>query len=87
MHELALYQGVMHPQHHNLYFVGLVMGMCSLWPFAEQQAEWVAAHLCDRVALPDSKKIGQLSQTAHAVSLNTLNCQFSAEALRKDRRV
>jgi len=84
LEDLKLYRGILHPEHHNLYFLGLIMGLCSNWPFAEQQAIWVANHLKGQVVLPNDQKMLADSETASARSRKTLNCQFSAEELRCD---
>lgn len=86
VHNLQLYRGILHPQHHNLYFVGLTMGLCSLWPFAEQQAQWVAAHIYGRVQLPKQKTLQRLSRSSPELSLDLLNCQLASHELRRDRR-
>jgi Flavin-binding monooxygenase-like len=84
--KLELYRGIMHPQHHNLYFVGLIMGLCSNWPYSEQQAKWVAAHLSGDLTLPKPHKMARRMSTPASLSRNLLNCQLAAEELRSDRQ-
>ena len=43
--EVPLYLKVFHPQHRNLFFIGLVQPQGCIWPLAEQQARLVTAFL------------------------------------------
>ena len=79
---LALYQGISHPVHDDLFFLGCCRVMCSMWPLAEQQSRWIARLLSGSFALPRSEE-----RTRKAVPLASslpVMCNFYVEALRKE---
>jgi dimethylaniline monooxygenase (N-oxide forming) len=51
--EILLYKRVIHPNHPNLYFLGLVQPWGAIMPLAELQSQWVAALLTGQVGLPN----------------------------------
>ena len=79
---LALYQGISHPVHDDLFFLGCCRVMCSMWPLAEQQSRWVARLLSGGFALPPrewrSRKAVPLASSLPVM------CNFYIEALRKE---
>jgi dimethylaniline monooxygenase (N-oxide forming) len=54
---VPLYRRVVHPEHHGLYFIGLVQPLGAIMPIAERQAEWVADLLEGKAALPEPKRM------------------------------
>jgi dimethylaniline monooxygenase (N-oxide forming) len=50
--EIALYRLVVHPEYHNLYFIGLAQPLGAIMPIAEQQAIWIANLLEGKSCLP-----------------------------------
>lgn len=57
--EIPLYRRVMHPQHRNLFFLGLVQPLCAIMPIAEQQAIWIGHLLAGRYSLPDDAEVAR----------------------------
>lgn len=55
--ELALYKRVVHPEHPNLYFIGLLQPLGAIMPLAELQSEWVADLLEGKVGLPSKEEM------------------------------
>ena len=55
--DLHLFQGTMHPERHDLFFVGVSQPMGAIWPMAEVHSRFVAALLTGRYALPAAKRI------------------------------
>jgi hypothetical protein len=50
--DLPLFRRVFHPDHRNLFFVGLLQPLGAIMPLAQAQAEWVADYLAGRYHLP-----------------------------------
>jgi dimethylaniline monooxygenase (N-oxide forming) len=50
--EIDLYHKVVHPDHPNLFFIGLVQPLGAIMPLAEIQSKWIAELLLDRCQLP-----------------------------------
>src|SRR5690606_15007318 len=50
--DLPLFRRVFHPDHHSLFFVGLLQPLGAIMPLAEAQSEWIADYLAGRYALP-----------------------------------
>lgn len=50
--DVSLYRYVVHPEHKNLFFIGLVQPLGAVMPLAEVQSQWVAKLLTKEVALP-----------------------------------
>jgi cation diffusion facilitator CzcD-associated flavoprotein CzcO len=82
--ELELYRGVMHPQHHSLFIVGVMQALCSIWPRAEQQARWIAGRLTDRIPLPPQTQIQREAYPVLRVPFD--NCQLHTARLERDWR-
>lgn len=57
--EIPLYRKVVHPEHKNLYFIGLIQPLGAIMPLAELQARWVADLLSGRAALPTKASMWQ----------------------------
>jgi dimethylaniline monooxygenase (N-oxide forming) len=55
--EVPLFERVVHPEMHNLFFVGLVQPLCAIMPIAEVQAKWLATLLTGEYALPAAEEI------------------------------
>jgi cation diffusion facilitator CzcD-associated flavoprotein CzcO len=83
--DLRLYQGIAHPQHPRLCFVGVLRALCSIWPYSEQQARWIAAYLTGEFALPAA---AQRERAARPVLRGPLlHCQFRALDLQREARL
>jgi len=80
--DLRLYQGVVHPRHPRLFFVGIVRALCSIWPLSEQQARWIAALLRGDFALPGARERERLAYPVLRVPLQ--HCQFRALDLARE---
>lgn len=80
--DLRLYQGVAHPRHPRLFFVGIVRALCSIWPLSEQQARWIAALLRGQFELPDARRRERLAYPILRVPLQ--HCQFRALDLARE---
>ena len=50
--DLPLFRRVFHPEHANLFFVGLLQPLGAIMPLAEAQSHWIAEHLLGEYALP-----------------------------------
>ncbi len=57
--EIRLYRHVVHPQHQDLYFIGLVQPLGAVMPLAEAQAVWVAQLIKEEVQLPSRANMEQ----------------------------
>jgi cation diffusion facilitator CzcD-associated flavoprotein CzcO len=55
--EFALFHRVMHLEHPNLFFIGLVQPWCSIMPIAEAQSEWIAQLITGDYLLPSRERI------------------------------
>jgi cation diffusion facilitator CzcD-associated flavoprotein CzcO len=53
--EVSLYKHVIHPEHKNLFFIGLVQPLGAIMPLAEVQSEWVARILKGKSKLPSKE--------------------------------
>ncbi|WP_448529595.1 NAD(P)-binding domain-containing protein [Raineya sp.] len=53
--EVSLYKHVIHPEHNNLFFIGLVQPLGAIMPLAEVQSEWVARILKGKSKLPSKE--------------------------------
>ncbi len=52
--ELPLFFRTFHPEHRNVFFVGLLQTIGAVMPVAEAQARAIALHLCGEYNLPDA---------------------------------
>lgn len=55
--EIGLYHKVVHPEHEQLFFVGLVQPLGAVMPLAEQQGKWIAALLRGKCKLPSKERM------------------------------
>jgi cation diffusion facilitator CzcD-associated flavoprotein CzcO len=83
--ELRLYQGIAHTRHRRLFFVGVLRALCSIWPYAEQQARWIAACLAGRFQLPPAAVCERRARPILSGPL--LNCQFRTFDLQREARL
>jgi dimethylaniline monooxygenase (N-oxide forming) len=60
--DLTLFLGAMHPQRHDLFIVGVSRPTGAFWPIAEVQAQFAAALLSGRYALPRQAEIERRSR-------------------------
>jgi Flavin-binding monooxygenase-like len=51
---VPLYQRIFHPDHHTLFFIGLVQPQGCIWPLSEAQAKLLGKVLTGQVRLPDN---------------------------------
>lgn len=51
---LPLYHKVVHPEHHNLFFVGLIQPLGAIMPLSELQCKWIAKILNGSCKLPST---------------------------------
>jgi dimethylaniline monooxygenase (N-oxide forming) len=63
--ELPLFERVVHPDYHNLYFIGLIQPLCATMPIAELQSRWIAELLTGSYALPPQREIEDQTFTFH----------------------
>ena len=80
--DLELYRGVMHPQRHDLFVIGVMKAICSIWPRSEQQMAFVAPLLAGEYALPSQAAIKRESYPILQVPFS--NCQFYTADLRRE---
>jgi len=80
--DLVLYRGVVHPRHHDLFVIGVMKAVCSIWPRSEQQMAFVAPLLAGRYSLPRQREIERESYPILGVPFS--NCQFYTHDLRKE---
>ena len=81
-HEIPLYHGVMHPRRHDLFIIGVMNAICSIWPRSEQQMAFVAPLLAGDYALPSQAIIDRASYPVLGVPFG--NCQFYTHDLRAE---
>lgn len=80
--DIELYRGIMHPDHQNLFVIGVLRALCSIWPYSEQQSRWIAAKLTGQFTLPQQRTIDGNAYPILKVPFS--NCQFLAEDLRQE---
>ncbi|HKA16373.1 MAG TPA: FAD-dependent oxidoreductase [Myxococcota bacterium] len=59
--DLTLFLGAMHPRRHDLFIVGVSRPTGAFWPIAEVQAQFAAALISGRYALPRQAEIDRRS--------------------------
>jgi cation diffusion facilitator CzcD-associated flavoprotein CzcO len=79
---IDLFRGVMHPDYHNLFVIGVMKAICSIWPRSEQQMRWVAPLLAGEYALPSAREIRRESYPVLGVPFG--NCNFHVHDLQRD---
>lgn len=55
--QVKLYRHVVHPEHPNLYFIGLIQALGAVMPLAEAQSLWVARLLLGQARLPSREEM------------------------------
>lgn len=55
--EFPLYKRVVHPEHPNLYFIGLLQPIGAIMPLAEWQSKWIAEVIAGDVSLPSKAEM------------------------------
>ncbi len=60
--DLSLFLGTMHPERHDLFIVGVSRPTGAFWPIAEMHAQFAAALLSGRYALPGAREIEKHTQ-------------------------
>jgi hypothetical protein len=55
--DLPLFRRVFHPDHENLFFIGLLQPLGAIMPLAQAQSEWVADYLAGRYHLPPGAEL------------------------------
>jgi hypothetical protein len=55
--DVPLYHKVVHTEHENLFFLGLIQPLGAIMPLSEVQAKWVANILSGKCALPSKEKM------------------------------
>ena len=66
---VPLFERVIHPEMHNLFFLGLVQPLCSIMPVAEVQAKWLAALLTGEYVLPEAEVVRRRTATNYEKTL------------------
>jgi hypothetical protein len=74
----------MHPRHHDLFVVGVMRALCSIWPRSEQQARWIARHLTGQTRLPSQRAIERRAYRILGEPFS--NCAFYTADLEGERR-
>ena len=80
--DLELFRGVMHPRRHDLFVIGVMKAICSIWPRSEQQMAFIAPLLAGEYALPAQAEIERESYPILGVPFG--NCQFYTADLRRE---
>ena len=83
--QLELYQHIAHPDYDDLFFLGCLRAMCSMWPIAEQQSRWIARLLTGAFELPN-RTVRSREAVRLAKALPVM-CNFYVEKLRKEAGV
>ena len=93
--EVPLFERVIHPKMHNLFFLGLVQPLCAIMPIAEVQAKWLAKLLCGEYVLPPAQEIerrtirdyqralsGYLKTARHTIQIQ--DCAIYSHGIRRE---
>ena len=80
--DLELYRGLMHPRRHDLFVIGVMKAICSIWPRSEQQMAFIAPLLAGEYMLPTQSAIDRASYKILGVPFG--NCQFYTADLRQE---
>jgi cation diffusion facilitator CzcD-associated flavoprotein CzcO len=81
---LRLAWGVRHPRRENLFVVGVMKAVCSIWPRAEQQMRFVAPFLAGEAAWPGQRAIDRATYPVLDVPFG--NCQIHTAELQRALR-
>ncbi len=57
--DIRLYNKMLHPEHPNLFFVGLIQPLGAIMPLSEVQSKWIAQVIQKKIKLPTSEKMFQ----------------------------
>jgi cation diffusion facilitator CzcD-associated flavoprotein CzcO len=57
--DLPLFRRVFHPEHRDVFFVGLLQPLGAIMPLAEAQGKWIAAYLRGEYHLPDPRALAK----------------------------
>jgi cation diffusion facilitator CzcD-associated flavoprotein CzcO len=63
--DVALFKRMVHPDHPNLLFLGLVQPLCSIMPIAECQARWMAKYISGAYHLPPREQMEKAMRDEH----------------------
>lgn len=80
---IPLYRKVVHPDHPNLFFIGLIQPLGAIMPLAEKQVQWVARLLKGALALPEKRRMEQSIQ-ADLVAMQKRYVSSSRHTLQVD---
>jgi cation diffusion facilitator CzcD-associated flavoprotein CzcO len=81
---LRLAWGVRHPRRENLFVIGVMNAVCSIWPRAEQQMRFVAPFLAGEAAWPGQRAIDRATYPVLGVPFG--NCQIHTADLQRALR-
>ncbi len=94
--KIKLFRRVFHPDHDNLFFIGLLQPLGAVMPLAEAQGRWVAEYLRGEYALPAGDGVAQdierdfaaMAKRYVASKRHTIQVDFDdyLHALEKERR-
>lgn len=81
---IGLYKRIIHPDHQNLFFLGLIQPLGAIMPLAEIQAKWIAKYIKGEIVLPNKdlmqKKIvhaaGKMASRYKKSARHTLQVDF-----------
>lgn len=90
--EVPLFLRVFHPNHRNLFFIGLVQPLGCIWPLADKQAALVAQHIKGAYKLPPNmpqriaKELVEIRQQYQATPRHTVEVDYHdyLKALQKE---
>ncbi|MEM7002352.1 MAG: NAD(P)-binding domain-containing protein [Pseudomonadota bacterium] len=80
--DMDLFYGLMHPDRHNLFVVGVSRPSGAFWPIAEAQAQFIGQLLCGAYVLPALRTIHR--NTGPTLRRNTFNPAFYGLRLREE---
>jgi hypothetical protein len=86
---------VIHPQYHNLFFLGLIQPLCAIMPIAEVQSKWLSAFRKGEYALPpqpvieaDTRQFYEKTKSSYVMSarhtIQIRDCAIYTYELRKE---
>ena len=74
--------GVRHPEHADLFVIGVMRAVCSIWPRSEQQMRFVAPFLAGEAAWPSRRAVERASYPVLGVPFG--NCQIHTAMLQRE---
>jgi cation diffusion facilitator CzcD-associated flavoprotein CzcO len=81
---LRLAWGVRHPRLENLFVVGVMQAICSIWPRSEQQMRFIAPFLAGEAAWPGPRATRRATYSVLGVPFG--NCQIHTAELQRTLR-